>query len=398
MAEDQYENATLTYSNIMLGTAHGQKTPSNDYMELTSTQQPPNDYMQPQDIQPTSATDFRDAEQCVGEQKLSGKKYPQHRKCLTIIAVIVFMVVVLIVSLMALALAVFSFYSGSTTERSLNETSHIYQLGNEIKKTENKINILSTQLSQLSNETNVSHMINAIHSELVSIQTQVKCGPGEWRHVVYLNMSDPSQQCPLNWTESTYNGNIRTCRRPDSSGSGCASTYYSITNQYSQVCGRAIAYQFNSPDAFSGNTNLINDINAAYMDGISVTHGLSPRNHIWSFVAGVSERSTSLVRVSNCPCSSVPGSPGPPSFVGGSYYCESGNPTDSIDQFFPVDKLWDGKQCEGTCCTGNNSCYIPWFSVRLPQFTTSKIEVRICGDESTSNENTPIELLEIYVQ
>jgi hypothetical protein len=40
----------------------------------------------------------------------------------------------------------------------------------------------------------------------------------------------------------------------------------------------------------------------------------------------------------------------------------------------------------------------PWFSVQLPTRTTDRIEVRICADESTSNEDTPIQLLEIYVQ
>ena len=39
----------------------------------------------------------------------------------------------------------------------------------------------------------------------------------------------------------------------------------------------------------------------------------------------------------------------------------------------------------------------PWFSVQLSDSTTDSIEVRICGDEDTGNENTPIELLEIYI-
>ena len=65
---------------------------------------------------------------------------------------------------------------------------------------------------------------------------------------------------------------------------------------------------------------------------------------------------------------------------------------------FPNDKLWDGEQCshEGTCCTGANTP--PWFSVSLRSPTNDDIEVRIMGTESTTNEDTPIELLEIYVQ
>ena len=67
-------------------------------------------------------------------------------------------------------------------------------------------------------------------------------------------------------------------------------------------------------------------------------------------------------------------------------------------KFFPNDKLWDGEQCshEGTCCTGTSTP--PWFSVDLNSSTSDDIEVRIIGTESTENEDTPIELLEIYVQ
>ena len=85
--------------------------------------------------------------------------------------------------------------------------------------------------------------------------------------------------------------------------------------------------------------------------------------------------------------------------IGSNYYCESGNPTQEwVGQEFPNDKLWDGEQCshEGTCCTGTNTP--PWFSVNLGSPTSDDIEVRIMGSESTDNEDTPIELLEIYVQ
>ena len=80
------------------------------------------------------------------------------------------------------------------------------------------------------------------------------------------------------------------------------------------------------------------------------------------------------------------------------YYCESGNPNEhwQNNQLFINNKLWDGQQCEGTCC--NSTMSPPWFSVQLPAPTTEMIEVSICADKSTDNEDTPIELLEIYVQ
>ena len=76
--------------------------------------------------------------------------------------------------------------------------------------------------------------------------------------------------------------------------------------------------------------------------------------------------------------------------IADNYYCESGNPTNAIPyELYPSDPLWDGQQCEGTCCSGTKSP--PWFSVQLPTHTTDRIEVRICADELTSNEDIPIQ-------
>jgi hypothetical protein len=156
------------------------------------------------------------------------------------------------------------------------------------------------------------------------------------------------------------------------------------------VCGRAIGYQVSSPDGFF----FTNSINEPYVDGVSVTYG-SPRNHIWSFGVGVTENSF-VHQFYNCPCWNS-GAEQPPSFVGNNYFCESGNPSSSFQYglLYSSDKLWDGEQCsgEGTCCTGP-----PWFSVDLPNTSTDDIEVRICGNEGTGNEDTPIELMEIYIQ
>ena len=39
-----------------------------------------------------------------------------------------------------------------------------------------------------------------------------------------------------------------------------------------------------------------------------------------------------------------------------------------------------------------------WFSVQLPAPTTDMIEVSICCDQDTMDEDTPVELIEIYMQ
>ena len=218
-----------------------------------------------------------------------------------------------------------------------------------------------------------------------------QCGEGIWYRVAYLNMADSSQQCPSVWREYSCS-QYRACGRPVSSVASSPAVFYSTNHQYSKVCGRVIAIQVASPDGFHSSSSI--GIDGGYMDGVSITYGL-PRNHIWTFVSSYSENVTD---VNACPCDSSFGNQ-PQSFVGNNYFCESGNPTQDWDGLdFPNDKLWDGEQCshEGTCCTGANTP--PWFSVSLSNPTSDNIEVRIMGSESTANEDTPIELLEIYVQ
>ena len=94
--------------------------------------------------------------------------------------------------------------------------------------------------------------------------------------------------------------------------------------------------------------------------------------------------------------------PSPPSFVGSDYYCESGisagagNPLLSIlmTHCGPRDGE-DYNGLEGTCCEPPN---LPWFCKELPESTNDNLEFRICGDENLSNEDTPIDLFQLYIQ
>ena len=234
-----------------------------------------------------------------------------------------------------------------------------------------------------------------------NLQMHLYCGAGEWHRVALLNMSDPTENCPSAWGEYVSDG-IRACIRPNSPEGSCSGIVYPLNNRpYSKVCGRVIGYQFGSPDAFSrgAGSRVQFTINQPYVDGVSITHG-SPRNHIWSYAAGASEQqgSGSDCSPNTCPCSG--GQQDLPSYVGNNYYCESaflGN-CYVVNTFFPNDPLWDGRQCdnEGTCCTGTNTP--PWFSVDLSNPTSDDIEVRICHNQGSSDEDSPIELLELYVQ
>ena len=216
-----------------------------------------------------------------------------------------------------------------------------------------------------------------------------------WTRVAFLNMTDPNQQCPQAWRELLVSG-VRSCARTSTTSASCDSAFYANTggNSYSQVCGRVTGYQYCVTDAFG--FLLENDTETFYVDGVSITHG-SPRQHVWSFAAAISEISTSNVA---CPCIGD-ANPHVPSFVGDDFFCDTGTvagpgcrdiETDLITDF----PLWDGGGCgpTGGCCESNNP---PWFCKTLPQPTTDDIEVRICADESLANEDVAVGLIEIYV-
>lgn len=89
---------------------------------------------------------------------------------------------------------------------------------------------------------------------------------------------------------------------------------------YQQVQGKVVAYQYGRPDAFrryGRGLSGVNNIDGAYVDGISITHGQSPRKHIWTYTIG--QRGGGDL----CPSA---GGIQPPGFVGENYFCSAGNP------------------------------------------------------------------------
>jgi hypothetical protein len=225
-----------------------------------------------------------------------------------------------------------------------------------------------------------------------------QCGEGLWYQVAYLNMSDSTQVCPSNWVE--IHTPVRTCGRPTSAGRSCPGVQYSVNSlQYSKVCGRVVGYQDGSSDAFypGQSSSSPDDI---YVDGVSLTHGM-PREHIWTFAVGGTDGSLGDNDI-NCPCFNPAATSNifPPSFVGNNYFCESGNHGRRLggrEIFFVGDPVWDGQQCEGECCS-STGISAPWFHASLPKPTTDDIEIRICASEGTHNEDSPIQMFEIYIQ
>ncbi len=248
-----------------------------------------------------------------------------------------------------------------------------------------------------STKANITGDIRALLNKSVLCNCE---GPG-WTRIAYLNMTDPTQNCPVNW--KLIDSPKRSCGRLQSTNSsGCNSANFSAQGlQYSQVCGKVIGYQVGAPDAFGSETGL--DIESYYVEGVSITHG-NPRVHIWTFAAAYDEYKTNK---HICPCTNSDALDTAifniPFFVGEDYFCETGVPPDDRAKaksaiFYPDDPLWDGVGCgpKSSCCTFNNP---PWFCKQLPQATGDDIEARICAaTQPEYGENTPVELLEIYVR
>ena len=243
----------------------------------------------------------------------------------------------------------------------------------------------------------ITASIEDLVSGAVSLDSNHPCGGGLWKRVAKLNMSDDSNECPDDWRE--YNQPVRSCGRPVGSMEHCLSTSIKTERfEYSRVCGRIIGYQVNTPDAFNPKTNSFErDIDEAYVDGISLTHGLNPRKHIWTFAAGSNEFGDDV----GCSCGNASYVPmAPYDFVNENYFCESArNETTGFDEnarFLAKDPLWDGRQCptDSNCCNLNSP---PWFIAELDS-STDDIELRLCMDQPEPDEDVAIEEWEIYVQ
>ena len=214
----------------------------------------------------------------------------------------------------------------------------------------------------------------------------LSCGgvTGGWMRVAELNMTDTSQQCPGGLVERSEIG-LRQCQ---AEGSRNLSVNYSISNiGYSSVCGRITAYQVGSTNAFRKcyENQDTSTIDSAYVDGVSLTHGRDPREHVWTFAAALDKQDGNVN--SKCPCLF---NRTLPSFVGEDYFCDAGNEEFTDGEFgLQTDPLWDGTDC--LCCDNP-----PWFYKHLPQPTTDDIEMRVYKDED--DEDIGIQEVEIYVQ
>ena len=227
---------------------------------------------------------------------------------------------------------------------------------------------------------------------------------GGWMRVGYLNMSESGTSCPSGLTLREFNNiDHDLCGRPMSS-----SIFYSSHGiHYSKVCGQLRGYQFGEPDAFPPlhNSNAIPNIDncSTYVDGVTFTYGSNPRKHIWTYACGARENvlGDNYLPPYICPCNNDSNGTYIPEWIGSDHYCESGlySTVSNSEVLFSNDILWDGQHCngnEGPCCTNPK---MPWFIKTLNEATTEDIELRMCGNESPSNnEDTPLDIIELYIR
>lgn len=211
------------------------------------------------------------------------------------------------------------------------------------------------------------------------------------RRVAYLDMTNPDHNCPDGWREIS---SPRSCGRFNSIS--CDSAFFPTDGiAYSHVCGRVKAYKYGNVFAFYEYiVNQARTIDTHYVDGVSITHGSNPRQHVWTFAAAYAESNRNPSN--NCPCTRTDDTDArTPTFIGDDYFCDTvAGYSNTIQTDNP---LWDGAGCGSisTCCEFNNP---PWFCKTLPQPTTDNIEVRICGyNNPYTSGGTPVELLELYV-
>ena len=222
------------------------------------------------------------------------------------------------------------------------------------------------------------------------------CGEGVWMRIGYFDMRGNLTECPEPLERFAVNRRWY-CRR---TAAGCTSVYFSaLGKNYTAVCGMVEGYQYGHMDAFDYSTAPITP-DDLYAEGVSITHGSSPRRHLWTYAVGLNANPTSASS-RQCPCTVLGTSNILPTFLGSEYYCDSGNPsrTSYINAHLYPDRLWDnyGPSCVSgsTCCDNPDQ---PWFKKKLAQPANEDVEMRWCGSVSPTSEATATTRVELYIR
>ena len=231
--------------------------------------------------------------------------------------------------------------------------------------------------------------------------------------------SSMSIRCPSGFRERSdrnRSSGLRACGI-ESATAACASILFDTHDiPFTGVCGKVLGLRFGSPDGFSGRVPSTT-LDSNYVDGVSLTYGLHPRRHLWTFAAAVSplpESSGTLGSGSAASCQCLGDSGGTvssqvPPFVGDHYFCEVQSDDDDAaaddddgggggGEIAPTrGLLWDGN-VEGCardgCCSFNDP---PWFHRHLSPPMRGDLELRVCSDEGREDEDIALSSVEIFI-
>ena len=185
---------------------------------------------------------------------------------------------------------------------------------------------------------------------------------GGWMRVATLpKHSNGTAQCFPNFTH--YEGSNRTqCVRNDTAA-GCTSVIFPVFGvEYSHVCGEVRAYGENTPDGFR---EMGKTIDETYVDGISLTYNNTTRQHLWTYAS-----ETHIMGDKE------------------SKDCNDQSRQDFVQQYFSCMNLIKEYNC--SFCSTN-------FSRTLQTPTTGNIELRVCRDMGSDDEDIILDTIEIYV-
>ena len=238
------------------------------------------------------------------------------------------------------------------------------------------------------------------------------CGGTGWRQVAYIDTNDPNYVCPADWQKQPFDPEgiltREACIPPNAAVGICDITSFSVSEPYSQVCGRAEGYCLGDIGGFRqyyADPTAVTSVTDFFASGLILSRGTE---HIWSFIAGTPPGdffdTSSGTGENKCPCLTgeetfIATHGELPDFVGRDYFCESGSAAIFnviVPNFFDF-PLWDGLGCsDGSQCCNDGTP--PVFTKTLSSASMDTIDARMCIEDAVSSGVVAITYLEIYVR
>lgn len=211
-------------------------------------------------------------------------------------------------------------------------------------------------------------------------------GTEGWMRVAHVDMNNQAV-CPGTWQATTR---PRGCARSAVGATGLIRTAtFPVGMAYTQLRGHIRAFQVGTLDAFNhGGTP---DTTGNYVDGVSITTQVAGQHtHLYTYAMSLRDLDDAV----SCPCH--PNAAQPPADVGSAFACDTGNPTSGTvlaTRVFVDNELFDGLR--GSICAPTADP--AEFSVSFAQ-TSAPVDVRLMGDEDSTNEDVIVTRLELLVR